>query len=395
MHFPDCPAVSLNRRHWIQWTAAASAVMAGEVMAQPLPASASRNADGERPLVVAQVVDLTFGQQDISRDFLVGSRSAWQDLNARGGVRGRTVQHVTIETDGTPASLKAAWQTAYRQSGCVALSGCVGNAAAAGLVALQSSAGPASALALVAPWLHNAVTDSEAETVFEVFPDHQIQIAHAIKTHASLGVKQIGVVFATAQIQQQSQAYVLQAAKSLDLQAQILPLPGTGGPAATQLTNPTQTIILFVGGTPELHAFASKLVAPPGRQCFVVALADVNLQVLAQMGGTPKGTSIIATQAVPLVTSSLPVVRAYRDALSRFFDEAPSPQGLAGFIAARYTAEILAGISGPVTRASALSALQRRADVNVGGYIVAYQGKKRSNAYVTQSMLTQDGRIIG
>jgi ABC-type branched-subunit amino acid transport system substrate-binding protein len=395
MHFSDCSAASLNRRHWIQWTAAASAVVAGKVMAQPLPASAPRNAEGERPLVVAQIVDLTSGQQDISRDFLVGSRSAWQDLNARGGVRGRTVQHVTIETDGTPTGLKTAWQAVHGQAGCVALSGCVGNGAAAGLVALQSAARSASPLALVAPWLHAAVTDSEAETVFEVFPDHQIQIAHAIKTHASLGVKQIGVVFATAQIQQQSQAHVLQAAKSLGLQAQILPLPGTQGPAATQLTNPTQTIILFVGGTPELHAFASKLIAPPGRQCFVVALADVNLQVLAQMGGTPKGTSIIATQAVPLVTSSLPVVRAYRDALSRFFDEAPSPQGLAGFIAARYTAEILAGISGPVTRASALSALQRRADVNVGGYIVTYQGKRRSNAYVTQSMLTQDGRIIG
>ncbi|MBH2043231.1 MAG: ABC transporter substrate-binding protein [Comamonadaceae bacterium] len=395
MHLPNCPAVSLNRRHWIRWTAAASAAMAGEVMAQPLTASTSRNPGGERPLMVAQVVDLTSDQQDISRDFLIGSRTAWQDLNKRGGVRGRTVQHVTIETDSTPASLKAAWETAHGQAGCVAMAGCVGNTAAAGLVALQSSAGSASPLALVAPWLHNAVTDSEAETVFEVFPDHQTQIAHAIKTHASLGVKQIGVVFATAQVQQQSEAYVLQVAKNLNLQAQILPLPGTTGPAASQLTTPTQTIILFVGGTPELHAFASKLVAPPGRQCFVVALADVNLQVLGQMGGTPKGTSIIATQAVPLVTSSLPVVRSYREALSRLFDEAPSPQGLAGFIAARYTAEILGGISGPITRASVLAALQRRANVNVGGYVVAYQGKKRSNAYVTQSMLTLDGRIIG
>lgn len=142
---------------------------------------------------------------------------------------------------------------------------------------------------MVAPWLHNAVTDAQAEATFEVFPDHQLQIAHAIKTHASLGVKQIGVVFATAQVQQQPQAYVLQAAKNLDLQAQILPLPGAGSPAANQLTNPSQTIILFVGGTPELHAFTSNLVAPPGRQFFVVALADVNLQVLAQMGGHAQG----------------------------------------------------------------------------------------------------------
>ena len=223
MYLPDCPAASLNRRQWIGWTAAASAMMAGEAMAQPLPASAPRNAEGERSLVVAQIVDLTFSQQDVSRDFLVGSRSAWQDLNARGGVRGRAVQHVTLETDGTPAGLKAAWQAAHRQTGCVALSGCVGNTAAAGLVALQSSADVASPLAMVAPWLHNAVTDAQAEATFEVFPDHQLQIAHAIKTHASLGVKQIGVVFATAQVQQQSQAYVLQAARNLDLQAQIRP----------------------------------------------------------------------------------------------------------------------------------------------------------------------------
>lgn len=395
MHFSDFPAVALNRRRWIQWSAATGAVMASEVMAQPSSASPPRNGDGERSLVVAQIVDLTSGQQDVSRDFLVGSRSAWQDLNARGGVRGRPVRHVTIETDSTPKGLVAAWQAAHRQAECVALSGCVGNTAAAGLLGLQTSAGSASPLAMVAPWLHNAVSDSEASTVFEVFPDHQVQIAHAIHTHASLGIKQFGVVFANAQVQQQSQDYVLRVAKSLGLRAQILPLPGTEGPAAKQLTHPSQTILLFVGGTPELHAFTSKLTASAGRQTFVVALADVNLQVLAQMGGTPKGISIIATQPVPLVTSSLPVVRSYRAALSRFFDEAPTPQGLAGFIAASYTAEILGGISGLVTRASVLSALQRRADVNVGGYTVSYQGTKRSNAYVTQSMLTQDGRIIG
>ena len=394
MYPSDSPAVALNRRQWFAWSAAASAAMAGDAMAQPLlSTSPPRNTDGERPLVVAQIVDLSLSQQDVSRDFLVGSRSAWQDLNARGGVRGRTVQHITLETNGTPASLKTAWQAAHKQSGCVALSGCVGNTAAAALVTMQSSADTPSAMALIAPWLHNAVSDTEAETVFEVFPDHQTQIAHAIKTHASLGVKQIGVVFASAQVQQQSRSYVLQVAQSLGLEAQFLPHSSPPTPAAGPPTTPT--IILFVGGTPELHAFVSKLVAPPGRQCFVVALADVNLQVLAQMGGTPKGISIIATQAVPLISSSLPVVRAYRDALGRFFDESPSPQGLAGFIAARYTAEVLSGITGPITRATVLSALQRRADVNMGGYVVAYRGKKRTNAYVTQSMLTQDGRIIG
>ena len=66
-----------------------------------------------------------------------------------------------------------------------------------------------------------------------------------------------------------------------------------------------------------------------------------------------------------------------------------------GFIAARYTAEVLQGISGPLTRASVLAAFRRRQDMNLGGFSVAFQGRKRANAYVTQSMLTSDGRIVG
>lgn len=127
----------------------------------------------------------------------------------------------------------------------------------------------------------------------------------------------------------------------------------------------------------------------------MIALADVNLQVLAQMGNLPKRVSIIATQAVPLVSASLPVVRAYREALAKLYDEPPSPQGLAGFIAARYTAEVLQQMTAPLTRANVLAALQQRKALNVGGWIPPYQDKKRSAAFVTQSMLSSDGRIVG
>jgi hypothetical protein len=153
--------------------------------------------------------------------------------------------------------------------------------------------------------------------------------------------------------------------------------------------------VLFVGGIPELHAFVGQLKLPAGRQCYVIALADVNLQVLAQMGNLPKRVSIIATQAVPLVSASLPVVRAYREALAKLYDEPPSPQGLAGFIAARYTAEVLQQMTAPLTRANVLAALQQRKALNVGGWIPPYQDKKRSAAFVTQSMLSSDGRIVG
>lgn len=381
------PLPTVHRRRWLQFCAAASLAPRARAFAQPTSA--------ERPVAIAQIADMSGSQQDVSRDFLVGSRAAWQDLNAKGGIKGRPVQHLTFEVNGTGPSLQAAWQSVLANTACMALSGSVGDGASATLAALQEASPPAQPIAQVAPWLHSQEAAAASDTLFEIFPDYQAQIAHALKTLAVMGVQELGVVFASAAVRQQSQARVQQAAQALGLRTQHLPLPGTGGAAAASLTTPAQAIVLFVGGTPELHDFVRKLVLQPGRQCYIVALADVNLQVLAQMGGSVRNASVIATQAVPMVTAGIPIVRAYREVLARLYDEPPSPQGLAGFIAARYTAEVLQGISGPLTRASVLAAFRRRQDMNLGGFSVAFQGRKRANAYVTQSMLTSDGRIVG
>jgi hypothetical protein len=103
---------------------------------------------------------------------------------------------------------------------------------------------------------------------------------------------------------------------------------------------------------------------------------------------------VIATQVVPASGSSLPVVRAYREALGRLFDEPPTALSLAGYISARYTFEVLSEIEGAPTRASVLAAFSRRQNVDVGGFRVSYNGLQRLSGYVTQTMLTQDGRVI-
>lgn len=382
---------SSSRRQWLGW----AGLTLGLGWQSGAHAQPSRTNDGERTIAIAQITDMSANQQDVSRDFLIGSRVAWQELNSRGGLRGRSVQHVTLETDGTASGIESAWKAAVQNNSCVALSGCVGNQVATALMRLQSaaSANGLPVLPLIAPWLHSNADLNDS--TFDIFPDHQEQIAHALKTLAAMGVQQAGVVYANAQTQQQSSSHIAKAAREMGLQIRALPLADSTGPAAAALRSPEAAIVLFIGGTPELHDFARQLVLKPGRQCYVVGLADVNLQVLAQLRGVPNRASIIATQAVPLVSAALPVVRAYREALAKLFDEPPSPQGLAGYIAARYTADSLMATSGPITRTAVLNALQRRTDTVIGGYQISLQGKRRVNALVTQSMLTQDGRIVG
>jgi len=135
-------------------------------------------------------------------------------------------------------------------------------------------------------------------------------------------------------------------------------------------------------------------IGKQARQRYVLALADVNLQTMVDMGAS-RTTPVMATQVVPMVNAGLGVVRAYRQTLSQLFDEPPTPQSLSGYIAARYTFEVLKRIDGLPTRQSALAAFQQRRPMDLDGFRVNFNAQGRSGAYITQSMLTPDGRLIG
>ena len=374
-----------TRRQLLQRTGALGASAVMPAWAQP-----GKPAGGSRNVVVAQVVDFSQAQQDVSKDFLIGSRAVWQDINQKGGIRGRRVDHLTLETDGTPASLAAAMEPIRANASCVVLSGSVGDLMAASTVALVRKEGLN--IAHAAPWLQNSSLEIDDNT-FPIFAARQEQIAHALKTLSVMGLKELGAIYGTARDHSAYHVEVERIAASMQLKLQSFQSAGQLRALGQQLTPQTPAVLLFVGGTPELAEFTQGL-EKQSRQRYVVALADVNLQVMQQMGAA-KSTPVIATQPVPMVTASLPIVRSYRETLSRLFDEPPTSLSLAGFIAARYTFEVLNDVDGPLTRQSALAAFQRRTAMDVGGFRVSFNPQRRSSTYVTQSMMTVDGRVIG
>ena len=379
------PPSLTSRRHWLQRVSLLTAGAAAPVWAQPAkPATASRS------LMVAQLVDFSLAQQDVSKDFLIGSRAAWQDINARGGIRGRRVEHLAVETDGTPASLRAALATLKDDPTCMVLSGSVGDQLAS-QIALISRQGGLN-MAHAAPWLQNSSLEVDDKT-FPIFAARQEQIAHALKTLSVMGVKELGAIYASAREHTALHLEVERIAAGMQLKLQTFQGTGDVRLLGQKLTPNTPAVLLFVGGTPELAEFTQGL-EKQARQRYIVALADVNLQTLLQMGAA-RNTPVIATQPVPMVNASLPVVRKYRETLARLFDEPPTSLSLAGFIAARYTFEVLNDIEGPLTRQSVLAGFQRRANLDVGGFRISFNAQRRSGSYVTQSMMTLEGRLIG
>ncbi|WP_426147727.1 ABC transporter substrate-binding protein [Polaromonas sp. DSR2-3-2] len=379
------PSSLIKRRHWLQRAGWLTAGVAAPVWALPGKAASPANS-----LVVAQLVDFSDAQQDVSKDFLIGSRAAWQDINLRGGIRGRQVMHLALETDGTAASVRTALNEALANPACLVLSGSVGDSLASQIAMLSRQGGLN--IAHAAPWLQNASLDVDDKT-FPIFAARQEQITHALNTLTVMGVKVLGAVYASAREHAAYHLEVERIAAGMKLGLQSFQGNGDVRLLGQKLTPGTPAVLLFMGGTPELAQFTQGL-EKQARQRYIVALADVNLQTLLQMGAA-RNTPVIATQPVPMVNSALPVVRQYRETLARLFDEAPTPLSLAGFIAARYTFEVLNAIDGMPTRQSALAGFQQRASLNIGGFRIAFNAQRRSSSYVTQSMLALDGRLIG
>jgi hypothetical protein len=95
------------------------------------------------------------------------------------------------------------------------------------------------------------------------------------------------------------------------------------------------------------------------------------------------------------VNSNLPLVRAYREVMGRLYDEPPTAQSLAGFISARYCAEVLQGVEGNITRNNAMLAFSKRNAIDLAGLRLNPDTRKRTSVLVTQSMLGADGKIVG
>ena len=106
-----------DRRQFLHLAGAAAASLATSVLAQPGKAGVA----APRSVTIAQLVDVSQAQQDVSKDFLIGSRAAWQDINLRGGIRGRPVEHLAFETDGTPVSVRTALKSVKNNLTCAAL----------------------------------------------------------------------------------------------------------------------------------------------------------------------------------------------------------------------------------------------------------------------------------
>jgi ABC-type branched-subunit amino acid transport system substrate-binding protein len=343
-----------------------------------------------KAIAVVQFADMSAAQIDVSKDFVIGARAAWQEINFKGGVRGRAVLHRVIEVDGTDQSLRSAIDAIQGQAAVVGCMGTVGGKAAADVASNLQREAPD--LPHIAPWLLSTKLDANAST-FAIFASRQAQIAHAVRSLSVMGVPELGAVYASASEFNAYHHEVESVASSLKIRLKTYGPAADLNAVAQTLTATSPRVLIFLGGTPELMQL-SQAIEKQGALRYLIAMSDVNLLTLSQMG-KPQHARVIATQVVPMVNSNMPLVRQYRETLAKLFDEPPTPQGLAGYLSARYTYQALLATDGSPTRQSLMQALQRRVSTDIAGFRVDLTDPHSTGTFVTQSMLAHDGRVVG
>ncbi len=384
-------AVIVSLRHPGRRRFAVAALSSIAAFATPTAVSAQRRPTtrpGSSNPVLLQCVDTSTDQQEISRDYSSGVRLALQASATRlSDLR-------PFPMDGSEASLRSLLATLRSDPAVVGLVGTAGERLA--LRCAEAIRAEGLQIAHLGPWIADARFDDEPGVV-KLFASREAQIRHALRSLETVGVRELGLVYATPALQQQVQADVQSAVRRIGVQPRdfVAPAGNVEQLVASLPANPP-AIFLFVGGSIELARFVRGL-AERKLHRYVVTLGETDLTTLTELGAT--GTvPVVLTQVVPNPqTHTAPFAREYRAALKTLYEETPSPLSLAGFVVGRYTQALLAGAdASPITRTSLYELARRRPGLELGGYSIGFDAaSNRGSRYVTQVLLGRDGRLIG
>lgn len=384
----------MQRRVVLAGLSGLSVLPAPAALAQPRPPAAPAAGASAPPLRLLQLLDTAAAQQEHVRDYSAGLQAALQSAKRAGGIAGREVQVQPMDCDGSPAALRAVLERLRADSGLLGLAGTTSERLSLACTTALAEAGLA--LPHIAPWLPDARHDERPELV-NIFASREQQLRHTLASLEAMGLRQLGIVYdgaATRAVVQRDLDATLQ---RLALKVPHWTAPEAGGIEALVRALPADAppVLAFAGGAIELARLVQSLAARPLSR-FVVSLADVDLGLLGQLGGN-RALPLVLTQVVPNPSRhSVPFVRQYRELHAQLYDEAPTPSGLAGWLAGRYLLRLLEPVAAAPSRAALLEQLRRRSDTDLDGYRLRFApGSNRGSRYVTQTLLGRDGRLIG
>lgn len=360
-----------------------------------------RHARADEPGLSAKAISvgcsaaLTGPLAGFGTDIRQGAEAAMAQINARGGIHGRTLQLQMADDAYVPQRTADNVRQMLSKGTAFALLSCVGTPNNAAILPLVDEAG----IPYVAPWTGASSLRKNHRSVFHVRASYTDEVRRLVQRLAGMGLKGIGIVHldnaygremledATRELASQGTKPALQLAVATDGSnlAEVLDQVLAAHPSA---------VLLATAGTVSVDLVQGLRKHSPG---LLLAGLSVTLPNDSLAGLGKNGRGIALTMVVPAPhQAKLQLVRDYQAAMRASDQQAFSLGSLEAYVNTRVLAEGLERAGRDPTQARLRSALAGIRRLDLGGFIVDYAGQApyTGSGFVELGVLGDGGKFL-
>ena len=329
-------------------------------------------------------------------DLKQGAEAAMGQINAKGGINGRTLQFNMVDDGYVPQRSIDNVKQMISQGNVFAMLSCVGTPNNAAIIPMIEEAG----IPYVAPFTGASSLRKGGRNVFHVRASYTDEVQRLVQRLAGMGIKDIGVVyldngygremledanraFAEQKINPGVQAALATDGKNLN---EVLAKVAEAHPTA---------VLLATAGAASVGLVRGLKKASPG---LLMAGVSVTLTSdgLKQLGET--GSGIAVTMVMPDPNrAKLQLVRDYQSAMRAKGWQEFTQGSLEAYVNTRVLAEGLERAGADPSRAKLRTALAGIRNWDMGGFVVDFSGSAPyvGSRFIDLGVLNGSGRFLG
>jgi branched-chain amino acid transport system substrate-binding protein len=345
---------------------------------------------------IGSVVDQSGLQSDVSRDYLAGARTYFDQINSQGGINGRKITLVVKDDEGIAANTVKHTRELIEADRVDALFGYVGDD---GIQAVaKDEAFKASRITLYAP-LSGASVGASPDHIFFVRPTYQDEAKHILQHFSLLGNSNFVIVnsldtFGTNMVDEltvQLKSRQLKPVGKFALSARLNNVEAV----AREVLKLKPQVVVVAADTIAMAEFLKKFRALD-KGINVVGFSTVNHRTLMELAKPEFAAGTMLTQVVPHPQSDGSRLQTeHRAMMKKFRDEPPSHLTLEGFLAAKGLVRALERAGRNITRASIATALSGTKQFDLDGMTLVFTPESdRGSKFVGLAYLRKSGTLV-
>lgn len=358
--------------------------------------SGAQSAPSGPPIVIGQVLPLSGPLAQVGKDIQLATRAHFEWVNQRGGISGRRLELITVDSANDAKNHVAAANTLVKEKNVVALLNCFGSV---GCIA-EASVAKSSNTPLVGPIAGApALRAADVGRVFTVRPGAELEVGHLVDYITRIGLTRVAIFVQDDGFGRGYLGPALAAfkARKLDPVAQIIFAPATPDyvDLAAQLANAKVDAVVMLANVSHSANLIKAVRSRNANPYFLNLAGQANGAFVKALQGQSALAAFAAFTPNPW-SQSVALSKEYREAWkAAAADENYSFLTLEAYLNAKLLTTALARSKGSVSRDSLAQTLSAMRNTDLGGITVGYpSGRSDASNFVDLAVMNKSGRFV-